>query len=253
MKEDEKNLPIEDSWWLRNIIAIIITSAVIAMTIAIAIVILCNPKTKGEVDLEFIGQSLLPLWGTWIGTVLAFYFGKSNFEAASQSYQKVINSLTTDEKIAKLKVKDVMVPVKKLERLDFDTEKDNLISKILEYENFKQYNRFAVFSKGDILKCIIHRSTFHEFIVLKYNEYKTADKVDALTLKDILESTDYKIKNSLTRGFGLVAIDASLYDAKKVMDSIAECLDVFITQTGSASEPVLGLVTNNMILDKAKV
>ncbi len=41
--------------------------------------------SKNERNLDFIGQSLLPIWGTWVGTVLAFYFGKSNFDAASKS------------------------------------------------------------------------------------------------------------------------------------------------------------------------
>ncbi|MDR0691719.1 MAG: hypothetical protein LBF69_01630 [Prevotellaceae bacterium] len=35
---------------------------------------------RGDSGIPFVTQSLLPLWGTWVGTILAFYFGKSNFE-----------------------------------------------------------------------------------------------------------------------------------------------------------------------------
>ena len=31
-------------------------------------------------DYQFVYSSLLPLVGTWVGVVLAFYFGKENYE-----------------------------------------------------------------------------------------------------------------------------------------------------------------------------
>jgi len=39
---------------------------------------------------------IIPLLATWIGTVLAFYFGRENFEAASKQYKSIINQLTPD-------------------------------------------------------------------------------------------------------------------------------------------------------------
>jgi hypothetical protein len=261
-----KNQPTEvsteklSSWASRNLIALIITGLVVSVTVFIAIFILYNPvkNTDGTVSINFpfIGQTLLPLWGTWIGTVLAFYFGKANFEAATKSYQDVIKNLSPEEKIAKLLVKDVMLPLKDILYLDYDTESPKLINDILKYPQFEPYSRFAVFDKNKVVKFMIHRSTFYLFIYFKYTELKAQGKTpdtDNLTLADLLACTDEKIKNTLTRGIGFIALNANLLDAKRVIDATEECQDVFVTESGKALKPVQGLITNNRIFQYAKV
>jgi len=59
----------------------IILLIVIAMLVAI---LLGRDLTKMQVILT----SILPLLGTWIGTVLAYYFAKDNFEAAAKHEQQ---------------------------------------------------------------------------------------------------------------------------------------------------------------------
>jgi len=262
MKNEQPEISTEklSSWASRNLIALIITGLIVGVTVYIAIYILYNPvkNTDGSVsiNLAFIGQTLLPLWGTWIGTVLAYYFGKANFEAASKSYQDVIKKLTPEEKIAKLLVKDVMLPINDILYLDYDTESPKLINDILKYPQFESYNRFAVFDKNKVVKYMIHRSTFFQFIYQKYTEQKTSGvtpDTEKLTLGDLLVTNDEKIKNTLTRGIGFISINANLLDAKRVIDATDECQNVFVTQNGKTSEPVLGLITNNRIFGYAKV
>jgi hypothetical protein len=240
----------QNGWWSRNVIALIITVAVVGITIGIGIVCLCKGFDDG---MDFIGKSLLPLWGTWIGTVLAFYFGKANFDAASKSYQEVIKTLSSAEKMAGIKVTEVMIVTSKIEFLNLEKEKEKKISDILKYERFKKYNRFAVFEPDNILKCIIHRSTFHQFIALKVEEGMMNEAIKALTLNDILNEPNAEIKNILAKGYDFVSQSATLLDAKNAMDAIAECQDIFVSQTGKISEPVLGLITNNIIMEKSKV
>jgi hypothetical protein len=57
----------------------------------------------------------------------------------------------------------------------------------------------------------------------------------------------------LDLGFNFVKKDGTLLDAKKAMDAIDECLDIFVTENGKKEEPVLGLITNNKILENAVV
>jgi hypothetical protein len=245
MENQEDN---KTAWILRNMIALIITGFVVGITVLIGIYCLFIKP-----DLNFVGQSLLPLWGTWFGTVLAFYFGKVNFEAASKSYQQVIKTLTPDEKIAKLAVKEVMIPISEIEYLDYDSEKDKYISDILNYERFKKYNRYAIMDQNKILKFIIHRSTFHQFIVQNVGENKTNDEIKNLTLQNMIDNSNAEIKGMLYKGYNFISVNACLLDAKNAMDAIPECQDVFVTAKGQASEPVMGLVTNNLIMEKAKV
>lgn len=243
----------------QNSIAFVITFAVMGITIYVAIFSLNNAPCKedGSRDLSFIGQTLLPLWGTWIGTVLAYYFGKANFEAASKSYREVMRTAqTTEEKFAELAVKDVMLPVKEIVFLDYETELNNPVSSILKYPQFEAYNRFAVLDKNKVVKFMIHRGLFYQFIFSRQNELKPDElkpDTDKILLSELLTATDDRFKKPLTRGLGFVSVNSTLLDAKHVMDATEECVDVFVTQTGKPSEPVLGLLTNNRIFEHAKV
>ena len=49
---------------------------------------------------RMVFNALLPLLGTWVGTVLAYYFSRKNFEAASQSVERMV-TLTTEQRLAR--------------------------------------------------------------------------------------------------------------------------------------------------------
>src|SRR4051794_9075198 len=49
--------------------------------------------------LQYVLGVLLPLWGTWIGTILAYYYSKDNFEVANKSVQQLVDKLTSDKKL----------------------------------------------------------------------------------------------------------------------------------------------------------
>src|SRR5205823_8752413 len=63
---------------------------------------------------KYVLGVLLPVIGAWVGTVLAFYFGKENFEAASKSAASLVRQLSPREKLqaepaghAMMKINDV--------------------------------------------------------------------------------------------------------------------------------------------------
>jgi hypothetical protein len=211
-------------------------------------------------DMTFIGQSLLPLWGTWVGTIIAFYFGKENFEAAARSYNEMIKHLTPEEKFAKIPLSDVMIPVSQIAHLTYDDKTADIpLFSIMDEEGFKEYQRIAFLTAGKVFKYIIHKSTFAMFVTEKYKEQVNSPASDfdpqKLKLRDILEykNPDSRIPDMLQRGYGFVPVGGTLLDAKKIIDAIPECQDVFVTQTGKTSEPVLGLITNNMVLDRCRL
>jgi hypothetical protein len=240
----------KESWGSpRNVIAVGVTGLVLLATVAVAIYSVCFAKNPST---DFIGQTLLPLWATWVGTIIAFYFGKDNFEAATKSYRDVIKSLTPEDKIASIAVKEIMIPIKDIVHMDLTKSLDkSIVDDILENIDFKTYNRFAFFDDLDVVKHIIHKSTFTYFLVKKVKESGVA--VESITLKAILEENEPTIKNMLDYSLSFVSINSNLLDAKKAMEAIPECQDVFVTQNGRRNEPVLGLITNNMILEKSKV
>ena len=48
---------------------------------------------------KYVLGVLLPVIGAWVGTVLAFYFGQGNFEAASRSAANLVRQLSPREKL----------------------------------------------------------------------------------------------------------------------------------------------------------
>jgi hypothetical protein len=66
-----------------------------------------DPKEFGE-NTRTVFNALLPLLGTWVGTVLAYYFSRKNFESASQSVERMV-TLTTEQKLAQLFVEKEML------------------------------------------------------------------------------------------------------------------------------------------------
>jgi hypothetical protein len=233
----------------REIISKYLVFSIVFATLVIGLLILVkNLFFKDGCDLTFIGQTLLPLWATWVGTILAFYFGKSNFEAATKSYQEIIKTLTPEEKMASIKVQNVMIPFNQIEYIQYKEPYSEKIENILKNPKFKEFNRFAFIDDNKILKYMIHKVQFTNYIASKAFE-----KEDVTTFtfdKFLSENKDNKyVLNTST----FVSITSNLLDAKQKMDSIKECQDVFITQTGKDTEPILGLITNNIILDNAKV
>ena len=227
-----------------RLIALIVTCTIMAGTV----IVVAISYFKGEDDK--ILQVILPLWGTWIGTVLAFYFGKTNFEVANQSYQETVKTLNANEKIAQLYVKNHMTT--DITFLEYHDSKDEKIADILEDERFRNFNRFPIFENG-IVKCIINRGLFYEFIQLKVKDGMETSLIKELTLNNLLQEEERSIQNKLERNFVVVSMDATLLDAKNAIDTIPECEVVFVTKTGRKDEPVCGLITNSQILKEATV
>ncbi|PLX07657.1 MAG: hypothetical protein C0596_09485 [Marinilabiliales bacterium] len=232
---------------IRNVIAVTTIFLGVVGTLLLAIWLLI---VDGEAK-TFIGQSLLPLWGTWVGTVLAFYFGKENFEAASKSYQDVIKSMTLEQKIAGIKVEDEMIRLEDIKYIEFSDEtlKHKIID-ILQDRDFTNYQRIVFITNEKLLKYVIHKSTLALFLTESLN-----NSPENLVLSDLLnyKSPESKIPKIIEKSFAFIPLSSNMLAAKILMDAIPECQDIFITENGKSSEPVLGFITNNQIVEKCKI
>lgn len=235
---------IPKNWQIRNLMAVLLTILIVVATLLIAWHSLktCN-------DLNFIGQTLLPLWATWVGTILAFYFSRENFEAASKSYQEVINRLGPEEKMASVNVTSAMIPLSKIAYLTWSKAKSEKLYSILDDQRFTEFNRYAILDDKQVLVNMVHKSMIHRFISDMVKQGKNQSEIEGITLETFLATASDEIKTTLNRGYTFVAKTANLLQAKKAMDSIKECNDVFVTATGKNTEPIEGLITNNKLLE----
>ena len=68
--------------WIANVLVI---GGIVVVGVLGVLVIKYTAIDKRHEASQLVLTSILPLVGTWIGTVLAFYFAKDNFESASRA------------------------------------------------------------------------------------------------------------------------------------------------------------------------
>lgn len=181
---------------------------------------------------------LLPVIGTWIGTVLAFYFGKENFEAGARETR-----LTLGQRLDS-KAMDAAIPVDKIKSIDVA---DDAAAKALPLDKIDThlktigFARTPIFTTSKVPLYVVHRQPLDSFVA----QHAKANKpLTGLTLKDLLDSTEGAV---VKESFVTVPESATLAEAKAAMEAVKSRQDVFITRTGKADSPVVAWLTNNEI------
>jgi len=204
--------------------------------------------------LQYIMGVLLPLWGTWIGTILAYYYSKDNFEAANKSVQQIVDKLTPEKKLQSLKSSDIMIPKSKLVvqvmKTTEDLSKFKLKEDCIDFLETNKIKRMIILDESDHAKYVIHRDLISFFIA---NATLAGTNVTGLTLKDMFTTGSPEIQNTMNNSVKFLNVKSNLLDAKAILDQQKGCLDIFITTNGTANEPVLGWITNVTIAENSIV
>jgi CBS domain-containing protein len=178
---------------------------------------------------KFVFNALLPLIGTWVGAILAFYFGKDNFESGAQV------SLRSQDKLRSTLVKNIMVPKNKLFFVDDQTTK---LKDTLDNLKQRKLRRLPVLDKTGKPLYMIYVEGILDLL------YRASEKD-----KDQLDFQALSDQPDLKRPFVTVAENATLADAKVAMDGVQNCRDVFVVK----DDLVIGYLTNNDITKNAVV
>ena len=251
MAKEEDN--ISGMSWSRNILAIGITGLSVFGVLILAIILISTTdKAKMDETTRTVLTAVLPLFGTWVGTVLAYYFSKDNFEAATRSVSEMSRHLTAREKLESISVRDKMISKDKMFFKKLPADKIILANLLEEIEQNKKGSRVPILNDSDWPAYIIHRSAIDKYISDKARTGTPADKLNTLTLQDLLDD-DAKLKDLFENSFTTVKESSSLATAKDMMDNTSNCLDVFITKGGKRNEEVLGWITNMIITENARV
>ncbi len=251
----EKNRPmldpapdpaIEGSFrhWLAGGITVV---SIIGAVILGAVAIVSKSETTTA---QTILSMVLPVIGTWVGTVLAYYFSKENMEAATRSVTAIARQLTPEEKLRSKPVQDVMIPLEKMFFVRGPANEVNLVQAVQKLETSKKGDRLPVLSKDDWPLYVVHRSTIDRFLVVKASSNSPV-ALNTLTLAEMLAVPD--LKAALEKSFAVVRATATLADAKTAMDALTFPQDVFVTTNGTEKEPVIGWITNSIVEENARV
>jgi len=215
----------------RTILAFGITiAAVVGITyLSVQIVNSTGDTSKAQNVLN----SVLPLFGTWVGTVLAYYFSRENFEAASTSTERLVDKLTPEERLRSTPVANVMI--KTIFSISDLTVKVEDIFKQLTKKETKRY--LPILKKSGVLEALVYREGLMSYL------YDLPDvERPKKTLSDLL-----KEKKELKQTPAFVREGGTLAEAKDALEKIENCKVVLVTKSGASDEPVVGLLTSTDI------
>lgn len=166
----------------RNIIASIILILSIGGIVALAIFFYTSSiASERDETGRNIFNTLLPVITTWVGTVLAFYFGRENFEAASNRYEQIITRLTPDL-LDDVLVEQIMIDKETMVSYELnDANKAKKVADIVISMEDIRKSRLPII-ENDIVKYIIHKSTFNDALIKIGKE---------ITLKDLIDNASY--------------------------------------------------------------
>lgn len=202
-------------------------------------------------DIKDILSLLLPVVGTWVGTVIAFYFSRENFKSATKSSEALIKKLTFNEKLESVTAQEAMTKIKDISYYDIKKENSEILLKtdIIDQYMEKNDRKRLPFFKDKKIKYMLHRSIIDQYLV---NISTESDKnLIEYTLADFIG--DSKNQIIATQSFETVLSDVKLSKVKQVMDNNKSCSDVFVTQDGTVDSEVLGWITNAKIMSHANV
>jgi hypothetical protein len=107
--------------------------------------------------------------------------------------------------------------------------------------------RIPVYDDKGAAKYVIHQSLLFKYIsAMSVGTPGQPVDIATLKLKDFLGFGN--MREIVEKSLGFVSKDATLRDAKKKMEEIEKCQDVFVTQNGEQCERVLGWLTNIEIM-----
>lgn len=223
----------------RTILTVIIVSSGILLIalLAMIIILLADDQEKFE-SAKWVFNAIIPLIASWIGTVIAFYFGRENFESATRQAMAL-----TRETLDDIQVENIMINIKTIvyRKIDpADDSKSSLSSIINLYKDIDK-DRIPVFSSTLNPRFVIEKNTMIDYINSKQG--KKAD----LNLKDMITDNPGKFSFEANEGFIVVSKTNTVEEAVNKMNGIKGCQDVFVTDNGKETGEVVGWLTNTLI------
>jgi hypothetical protein len=236
------------SFSTREMIALLVLLAGILGIVILAWVAIA--KLTEQDDIKFVFSSVLPIFAGWVGTVLAFYFTKENYEAANRSLENTVKNLTSSQKLEGLLVSECMILFSKMKYESFE-ESDyagkTIHENIIGFMNENKKNRLPIIDSKKYPKFIIHKSLAEKFISDKALGGSSSEELKALSLKELIDDTE--LGKIIKESFITVKKDVTMKSAKDRLEDLANeksisCQDVFVTEDGTRDSAVIGWLTN---------
>jgi predicted transcriptional regulator len=212
----------------------------ISLLSAATIVLATTDNTQAETTRLVFG-SVLPLFGTWVGTILAFYFARENFAAATESTLRLTGQLT-----AETPVSDAMIPRSAMmvhQLAAGEGEAEVPLRALVDRMQMTGFKRIPVLEADGAVVWVIHES-----LILSYAQFQSVSATDDSFLGESLaDLRSVPALRALSEAIAFVDKRARVRDARERMRATSGCNDVFVTETGAPTEAVVGWITNTLL------
>lgn len=212
---------------------IVLVFSVLAITVLAIYTINQDPT-----EARNIFNIVLPVFASWVGTILAFYYGRENFESANQEVRRMVEQLTP-EQLSREPISKHMRPLSSMSYWEIPTGKSDADFTLEELRKKFGGNitRLPVIDGDKKPKYMIHESSL--------DKYKGAGGQDTDTLEAFIAAQKAKgMEYGFKKGFVVVSEQTALGEAKRKMDQTPPCQDIFVTKEGGEDEPLTGWISD---------
>jgi hypothetical protein len=207
--------------------------------LALGITAIIVDKTK-TMD---IFNTILPVVASWVGTVLAFYFGRENFVSASEQARETFKSISPEE-VNKEPASTLMRSINQMTYFAIpagNEDKDIKLSDLrAKFDPAKNVYRLPVLYSTGAPKYMIHQSRFDNYLA---EGGKPEDTLETFISNQKGKNVEY----GLNKGFVIVSAQTSVADAKRQLEKVPSCQDIFIAQNGKPDEPLIGWISDGKL------
>ena len=107
---DTENRPNVPDTVYRHVIAWTLLFVSVVGLVVLACVVVGYADKKGEAS-TLVFNALLPVFGTWVGTLLAFYFSKENLDSATRNVNELTRVVTGLDRLKSVPALSKAIPL----------------------------------------------------------------------------------------------------------------------------------------------
>jgi predicted permease len=232
---------------MRDVLAIILVVGALLTIIYLGGMIIVSTSGNKEEAAKYVLNAVLPLIGTWVGAVIAFYFAKENFEAAARHTRELVQPAAAPARA----VTTFMTAYDAMPKIEVPegTDPDALPLAKLFPGGLAPAALLAADAGGKRIAVVRAKSRQAVYVVhlqtLVLFQAMLPAGSSGTTLADLRKTNATlfaRLQSWVTVGKG-----DTLADAKFAMEGKADCRDVFVTETGRSDSAVVGWLTNAQI------